>query len=335
MTNPEQIREIAAIRSGKPAGYPDHAVHAGFAAGRLGLAFHDLDGDSGLVFQISHGDRRITFGGGRCSHFPQNNAAASTLAMDKYFANVVLEHAGIPTLGGQYFFLHARHRAYRAAGHERSDAAIYLETLGERGFIKPLAGSRGDFAQAIAKDALSLYLDEVARYYDAALIQPIVTGDEYRIFVLDNAVLYCARKHPATLTGDGTHSLGALAAAHNAKLASLGISPAIVAATDPVPAAGERVPLAGRMNLSAGGAMRFETPASEAVFEVARRAARALGLRAAGVDVLTNVNGDPDSIAVIEVNANPSIRFLEDGGRPDLILKIWQHTFAAMGLISV
>jgi hypothetical protein len=33
------------------------------------------------------------------------------------------------------------------------------------------------------------------------------------------------------------------------------------------------------------------------------------------------------------VNANPSIRLLEQSGRGDLILKIWRHTFAAMGLL--
>ena len=38
-------------------------------------------------------------------------------------------------------------------------------------------------------------------------------------------------------------------------------------------------------------------------------------------------------MAVIEVNSNPSIRLLEQSGRGDLILKIWHHTFSAMGLL--
>ena len=37
---------------------------------------------------------------------------------------------------------------------------------------------------------------------------------------------------------------------------------------------------------------------------------------------------------VIEVNANPSIRLLEESNRSDLILKIWHHTFSAMGLLA-
>jgi hypothetical protein len=35
------------------------------------------------------------------------------------------------------------------------------------------------------------------------------------------------------------------------------------------------------------------------------------------------------------VNSNPSIRLLEESGRSDLILKIWRHTFLAMGLLGV
>ncbi len=70
----------------------------------------------GLVISVASPDRRIYFGAGRCSWYPQNNATASTLASDKYFTNLILERAGVPTLGGEYFFLHDRYRSYRPAG---------------------------------------------------------------------------------------------------------------------------------------------------------------------------------------------------------------------------
>jgi glutathione synthase/RimK-type ligase-like ATP-grasp enzyme len=90
------------------------------------------------------------------------------------------------------------------------------------------------------------------------------------------------------------------------------------------------------MNRSAGGTMSFESPNDkQAAFAMAKRAAKALGLRAAAVDVFTDIGGDPAAMRVIEVNANPSIRFLEDSGRSDLILKIWRHTFSAIGLLDV
>ena len=45
------------------------------------------------------------------------------------------------------------------------------------------------------------------------------------------------------------------------------------------------------------------------------------------------IGGEPGAATVIEVNSNPSIRLLEQSGRGDLILKIWHHTFSAMGLL--
>lgn len=338
MMDRTRIRSLREVRAGKPPAYPDQTVYAEYACGACGLNFRDIDGGSGLVFLAGAGAKQIAFGAGRCSLFPQNNATATTLAADKYFANVVLEHAGLRTLGGQYFFLHDRHRAHRGPGHERTDARAFLQTLNGTAFVKPLAGSRGDFAQAVNGDSeLAQHLDKVARYYDAVLIQPIMRGREYRIFVLDDDIVYSARKHPATVTGDGEQALGSLLAAHNAALDSRGISPAASDARNPVPAAGERVTLAGRMNRSAGGAMAFETPeAEQAAFALARAATRALGLRAAGVDIFTHIDGGPaETMAIIEVNANPSIRFLEDSDRPDLILQIWKHTFITMGLLGV
>jgi len=327
------------FRSGKPSGYPDQSVYAEFACAEFGLSFRDIDGGSGLVFGVASRDKTVHFGAGRCSWYPQNNATAATLASDKYFTNVILEGAGVPTLGGQYFFLHDRHRASRAAGHEREDALQHFQKLGGAAFVKPLLGSRGDFAVAVHDEAtLVRYLGEVSQYYDSILVQPIVAGIESRIFLLDDEVVYAARKYPPYLAGDGVRPIRDLLAMHNAGLRSRGLSPVAVAhdvPLDAVPAEGERCELAGRMNLSAGGTMVLEATPSPAAANLARRAATALGLRVAGVDLFTGIGGDPAAAAVIEVNSNPSIRLLEQSGRGDLILKIWRHTFSALGLLGV
>ena len=204
-------------------------------------------------------------------------------------------------------------------------------------FVKPLAGSRGDFAQAVhGEGPLVRYLDEVTKYYDSVLIQPIVEGVEYRVFLLDGDALFCARKYPPFVSGDGVHTVRELLAAHNDTLRARGLSPASMAerkpSLDAVPAKGERREIPGRMNLSAGGTMVLAA-APETAITLARQAARALGLRVAAVDMFVDIGGDPDAIKVIEVNSNPAIRLLEDSDRGDLILKIWHHTFSAMGLL--
>jgi hypothetical protein len=336
--SPDRMPSLNEFRSGKPGPYPDQSVYAEYACAEFGLAFRDIDGGSGLVFSVSSAAKTIHFGAGRCSWYPQNNATASSLATDKHFANRIMQNAGVPTLGGEYFFLHQRHRALRAAGHERDSAVEYFRKLGATAFVKPLSGSRGDFAQAICDEvSLLRYLDEVSRYYDSILIQPLVSGIEYRVFLLDDEILFTARKYPPFVLGDGVRPIRDLLAALDATLQSRGLSPASgmidrSPALDTVLPAGERWDIPGRMNLSAGGNMVLEAPRSDTGLIQARKAVRALGLRVAAVDLFANIGGNPDAIRVIEVNSSPSIRLLEQSDRSDLILKIWRHTFSAMGL---
>jgi hypothetical protein len=332
------MRNLREFRAGKPPSYPDQTVYAAYACAELGLSFEDIDGGTGLAFRVASPTKAVYFGAGRCSWYPQNNATAATLASDKYFANRILEDAGVATLGGNYFFLSARHRALRPKGHDREDALDYFRALNGRAFLKPLTGSRGDFAQAIdSETALEAYLDNVAPHYDAVLMQPVVSGLEYRVFLLDDEVVYSARKFPPALEGDGRHRVRDLLTAHNTSLESHGLSvidPAAIseANLDRVLPTGERLEIPGRTNLSAGGHMAFDSPNATAL-TMAQRAVRALGLRAAAVDLFADIGGNPETAAIIEVNSNPSIRLLEKLQRPDLILKIWRHSFSAAGLL--
>ncbi len=334
------MRALREFRTGKPASYPDQSVYAEYACGHCGLAFRDLDGGTGLLFSLASKNKIVHFGAGRCSWYPQNNSTAATLASDKYFANRILEDAGLATLGGEYFFLNERRHAHRPLGHERKDALSYFRKMKASAFIKPLNGSRGDFAHTVIGEAeFDRYLLEVSNHYDSILIQPIVLGSEYRIFLLDEEIVYCARKSPPFLLGDGVHSIRELLISQNAALLARGLSPiALMPGETPleiVLPAETRWEIPGRMNLSAGGRMEFETPRSDAAFAMARNAAQALDLRVAAVDIFTEIDGIAEAMRIIEVNSNPSIRFLEESERDDLILKIWRHTFLATGLLDV
>jgi hypothetical protein len=336
----ERMRSLEDFRQGKPGFYPDQSVYAAFACAQFGLVFCDLDGGSGLLFRVASREKSVHFGAGRCAWYPQNSATAATLASDKFFTSKILEAAGVSAIGGEYFFLHDRHRAHRPLAHERDDALKYFRALGASAFVKPLTGSRGDFAQAVHGEAVLMrYLDDVAKYYDAVLIQPIVDGIEYRIFLLDDDVLFCARKHPPFVLGDGVRNVRELLSLHNDTLRARGLSPVPPdendTSLDAVLAKGTQRDIPGRMNLSAGGTMVLEPPPSAKTVALAQAASRALGLRVAAVDLFVNIDGDPDAMTVIEVNSNPSIRLLEQSGRGDLILKIWHHTFSAMGLTGV
>ena len=79
--------------------------------------------------------------------------------------------------------------------------------------------------------------------------------------------------------------------------------------------------------------MVLEAPPSQGAVQMAMQAVRALGLRVAAVDMFVSIGGEAGVMKIIEVNSNPSIRLLEESDRSDLILKIWHHTFSAMGLL--
>src|SRR5258708_12148543 len=123
-------------------------------------------------------------------------------------------------------------------------------------------------------------------------IQPIARGSEYRIFLLDDEVVYCARKYPPFVSGDGVRSIGELLNAHNEALRSRGLSPVSAtpdASLDIVLPKGERWEFPGPMNLSAGGTIVVEAAPSDPAPTLARKAARPLGLRPPALAMLTRL----------------------------------------------
>src|SRR5208282_1110941 len=97
-----------------------------------------------------------------------------------------------------------------------------------------------------------------------------------------------------------------------------------------VPARGEKIILPGRRNLSAGGDVEdFTTEVPADLAALALRAADAIGLRVAGIDIFdTSPARDLSALVVIEVNGNPGIQSLEAIGRGDLIDRIWRTILA-------
>src|ERR1043166_1696662 len=299
---------IASLRASRPAFYPEQALYAEFAARHFGLGF-ELHDDTGVVFSVVSKTRRFHFGGGKCPACPQNDATSAYLATDKYFASVILSAASIPNIGGNYFFLNQRFSKLRSPGHDVGDAALYFQSLGSTAFVKPLTGSRGDFAQTVSSEAeLKAYIAEVSRYHDSILMQRVYAGREYRIFVLDGEILYCARKHDPVITGDGKRTIRDLIADHMRTLERSGTSSTTSFYSPPerdldrIPAAGEHVVLPGRRNRNAGGVMTFENPHSQDMaFRLAAQAASALNLRAAGIDIFENDSADEaERIRIIE-----------------------------------
>lgn len=284
------------------------------------------------------------FATGSASPYFLNTAAAMSLARDKGFAAQALAAARVPHIPGRMVFANDRHQAFRAPGREPADALAAAPEFTYPVFCKPVSGSKGDFAETIADAAaFGAYLRRVGARHDAVLVQPLIRGVEHRVLVLQGEALCAYEKTPLTVVGDGEATLAALvqAARASAPPTTATLAPPSAAEardeagalwrSQDVPPPGARLFVSGPQNRSAGGdAKAVVTPAPPPLAEISLKAASALGLGFAGVDVFdVSPAGDLTGLMVIEANASPALLTLEAHGRLDLIDRIWTANLKA------
>jgi glutathione synthase/RimK-type ligase-like ATP-grasp enzyme len=327
--------------------YPAQTRYIARACAKLGYRFTDLDNGGGYLFAVSDGAHEFISGAGGICAFPLNGAPAFGISKDKYHTNTVLKRAGLGIIPSALFFLSDEYRKLRTPGREIEDAIAHFAAMPKPVFCKPNAGARGNFAEVVTDDAAFRdYLERVRTRFDMILLQPVIDGSEHRVFCVDDKAVYATRKADFSLEGDGSTSLVELIHAYNADLTGTGVSTigektALTALAarhnltgDHVAAKGERIVLPGRRNLSAGSDVsEFTTDVPKPLADVALKAAKAIGLRVAGIDVFdVSPKRDLSDLIVIEVNGNPGMQSLEAIGRDDLIDEIWstilKRTFA-------
>ena len=253
--------------------YPNQTRFVARACAQLGYRFTDLDDGGGYLFSVSDGVHEFVSGSGLIGTYPLNTAPAYCVSRDKFHTHVVLERTGLPTIASQLFFVRDDYARLRGPGRERGDAEAAFARAEKPLFCKPNQGSRGDFAEIVHDDAgFGDYLMRVAARYDAILLQPLLTGDEYRVFTIDGDAIFATRKSELRLVGDGHSSLRQLLRMHNRQFDRSGVSPlteenalAAIASREGVrgediPAAGRAVAIPGRRNLSAGGDVKSSPP---------------------------------------------------------------------------
>jgi glutathione synthase/RimK-type ligase-like ATP-grasp enzyme len=318
--------------------YPEQTKLVRRACARLGLRFRDLDNGGGYLFSVSDGRHEMLAGTGSIPAYALNEAPAYGVSRDKAHTNAVLALHGVAHVPGDLYFLTERYAALRPKGRELADAVAAFARMEEPKFVKPNDGARGDLAEVIASpEAFARYVPRVAAHYDAILVQPVVEGDEYRVFCIDDRAVFATLKTDLELTGDGTSTLAALLRRHNSSMKSYSVSPLdeggfleyvrarLKLDAQFVPSKGQRVIVPGRRNLSAGGGVRGfwdQVPAPLAALALA--ATRAVSLRVSGVDIFElSPARDLSQLAVLEVNGNPSIATLGQIGRDDVADDIW------------
>lgn len=323
--SPDRDGGLASIRSTQEAVEILAAVVRRRALGPSTRALVDVARRRGIPVERLNGQSLIRLGWGarqrllRASVTDRTGLIAADLAGDKAQAKAMLAAIGCPIAEGEV--VRTSSEALRAA-----------RRLGEPLVVKPLDANhgRGVSTGLSGPDEVAQAFERAAVHSRRVIVERQLAGRDHRVLVVGGEVVAAAERRPPCVVGDGRRSVAELVEALNqdprrgeghekvmtrvrladeAVLASLqrqGLSP------QDQPAAGQEVVLDGAANLSRGGVAIDRTdqihPENAAI---ARRAALALGLDVAGVDLLAPDIGRSireTGGGVIEVNAAPGLR---------------------------
>lgn len=312
------------------------------AADALGAELIDL---SGGFIEFRRGGARARV----WNHWtPLDDIVTLQAALDKSLSERLVTGAGLPT---------PEHAVFNA--RDLDPALAFLRDTGAPCVVKPVDGAGGSATTPGVRTAGDLRRARMraARAHRRLMIERQVPGDVYRVLLLDGRLLGAIRRRPPTLTGDGRSTIAELIAAENERrfAAARGERPWLLRADldcvltlaalgltlSSVPAAGARVQVKTAVSQNAADDNETADHAlAGALVDDAATAAHAVGVRLAGVDLITpdpaRALADGGGV-ILEVNATPGLHYhyevrdrasatpvmvpvlaalLDDGGRP-------------------
>ncbi len=213
------------------------------------------------------------------------------------------------------------------------EALLTYDTFKERDLVvKPKSTNFGKgvviLKQPVFIEALKNAVQFALEYDDTAMIEDFIEGWEYRFLVIDNEVPAILHRVPANITGDGEQTIEQLVFEKNKnplrgegyktpleKLRLGHVEKDYLALQGKdfsyVPKRDETVFLRENSNISTGGdSIDFTDEVSAEYKKIAIEAARAVGAKICGADIIIrNIKEAPNSsnYSVIELNFNPAL----------------------------
>jgi D-alanine-D-alanine ligase-like ATP-grasp enzyme len=283
------------------------------AATKLGLQARRLTGN---VFEIATNDARTRV---NLNETAADDPVTLRLAGDKPTVHRELASAGIPV---------PSHVAFSVS--DRLEAEKFMAQSDRSCVVKPALsgwGGRGVTTGVRSRRGLVLACVRAAIWGSDLLIEREVEGENYRLLFLDGVLLDAFVRRRPVVHGDGERTIGELVRRENAARVKTGASAAQTILTvdadmvstlrrqklrlSSIPEAGRHVVVKSVVNENAAG--ENEACASritDSIVETARAAAVVLGVRLAGVDVITSDIGRPLSETggvILEVNTTPGL----------------------------
>lgn len=304
----EKLREIAHEKCLGPStrAIADAATARGVPYVRL---------NEGSMLQLGYGSkqRRVW-----AAETDRTSAISEAIAKDKHLARKLLAQCGIPVPRGEE--VSTQDEAWAAA------QAIGLPVV-----LKPNGGNhgRGVRTNLMTERDVREAFDVAFEHASTVIVEQHIVGDDYRVLVIGGQVVAAAKREPAHVIGDGTHTIQELVTRTNAdprrsdghstvlsRIPLDEVSLAVLAGqnltVDSVPQPGQRVLLRQNANLSTGGTATDVTDwIHEDVAARAIEAARIVGLDIAGIDIVTTDithSMETQQGGIVEINAGPGLR---------------------------
>jgi D-alanine-D-alanine ligase-like ATP-grasp enzyme len=280
---------------------------------------------------------QITFKNGRKCYFRHNTIdlnllGASDVAKDKDFANFFMRRMGYRTVPGRAFFSSDWCDAIGSADNI-DEAYRYAKKIGFPVIVKPNSGSQGKGVHKVfTRQQFYKAMRAIFKLDRVALVQQALSGNDYRIVVLDSRIISAYQRIPLNVIGNGRHTIRHLlrekqrrfiASSRDTKLKPR--DPRIVETLkrynlsfSSVLPRGERVYLLDNANLSSGGDSIDVTRRVHPEFKrLAICLTKDMGLRLCGVDLMIegDITAPPRTYWILEINAAPGLDHYARSGR--------------------
>jgi glutathione synthase/RimK-type ligase-like ATP-grasp enzyme len=263
----------------------------------------DVRSDGWLIVMQRDDKRRCAFG----YDIGLNSAVAHRIANDKAATAEVLEMAGIACVPHTLFLSPEMNQYVSQPGSW--EAMLRLVAANPQGIVvKPNEGTTGESVFMVKTNAaLELAVSRIFASHLSLAISPYLDiEDEVRVVLLDGDSIVVYRKSRPSIVGDGQRSLLELALAAIPAARRSTVLPGMIADLDRaeldfVLPAGQRRVLNWRHNLDAGAhpTLLNQGKVRDACVEIAIRAAKAIDIRFASIDVV-EVDG---AWQVLEINS--------------------------------
>ncbi len=275
---------------------------------RRGIQAEILSGNPSLITFTQDGERRYV----HSVLSDKENALAYAVAQNKVLTAALCKRLSIP---------HPRISIY-----ENTEQAVAFQREVGPMVVKPIDGAHGNGVtlNVVTIDDIVAAVKVAQEYSEKVLLQQMVAGDDYRIVFIGGEYAAAINRIPASVVGDGEHTLAELIAAVNQDPSRGPTNSVSIYKYISVPAAkqflGDRyeseipakdiqVRVVGAANIGTGGTARDVTAEmSKEMIEMARTIVGELHMGICAVDFMW----DGERAYLIEFNATPGIDIHDD-----------------------